>query len=188
MLFAVPLLPHLGRAAPFHHQVNFLVHVLLRFQRTLAWHLHHKATPLGLRAQQLNEVAAPAGALPRHQWQVMHAADADITEHRQPLALHKRVIRRGLLFKLAEASFFMTRRFVPVGQVFVVRHGVVSLRSVENQRVKSESNRRSYIWNDVPIMVNAGAKFSQSAPLQNAPTLQATSAIWMLLLREFLML
>ena len=64
VLFGVALLPDFGRASAFNHQVNLLVHVLLRVQRAARRHLHHKAAPLGLCAQQLQKVATAPGALP----------------------------------------------------------------------------------------------------------------------------
>ena len=67
VLFGVPLLPHLGGASTLDHEVDLLVHVFFWMQGASWGHLHHVATPFGLRTVELNVVALAPGALPRHQ-------------------------------------------------------------------------------------------------------------------------
>src|SRR5258706_10333174 len=127
MFPAVPFLPDLGRTAAFDDEEDLLVHVPLGMQGAHRRHLDDITAPLGLGAVELDEVALAAGALPRHQRQVLHLADADVAEHRNALRFHERVVGRGLLAELSEAGLLAARRLVPVGLILVVRHVVVSV-------------------------------------------------------------
>src|SRR5437879_12451350 len=118
----VTLLPAFGRAATLDDEKDLLVHVLLGIERARGRNLHDVAAPLGLGAVKLDIVAAPAGALPGRERQVLHPADADAAENWNALGLHEGVVRGRLFLELAEAGLARSGRLVPVGMVFFVRH------------------------------------------------------------------
>ena len=85
MLLGLALDPDFGRAAPFHDEVDLLIHVLFGVQRATGWHFNHIAAPLRLGAIELDEMALTARALPRHQGQVLDLGNANATENRDAL-------------------------------------------------------------------------------------------------------
>ncbi len=67
-------------------------------------------------------MAAPAGALPGRERQVLHAGEADAAENRESLGLHEGVVGSRLLPELAETGLLGAGGFVPVSLVFLVGH------------------------------------------------------------------
>src|SRR5882757_5020888 len=68
-------------------------------------------------------MASAAGALPGCEGQILHLADADAAEDGNALGLHEGVVRGRLLLELAEAGLARAGRLVPVGLLFLMRHG-----------------------------------------------------------------
>src|SRR5437773_10949519 len=95
----VTLLPDFGRAATLDDEKDLLVHVLLGIERARGRNLHDIAAPLGFGAVELDIVAAPAGALPGRERQVLHPADPDAAEHGDTLGFHEGVVGSQLLLE-----------------------------------------------------------------------------------------
>jgi len=137
----VTLLPDFGGAAALDDKKDLLVHVLLGIERAGGRDLHDIAAPLGLGAVKLDIVAAPAGALPGRERQVLHFAYADAAEHRDALGRHEGVVGGGLLLELAESGLARAGRLVPVGLVFFVRHDLALDVLIYGTQFRSFANR-----------------------------------------------
>src|SRR5258708_4239523 len=116
----VTLLPDFGRAATLDDEKDLLVHVPLGIERARVRDLDDVAAPFGLGAVELDIVAAPAGALPGRERQVLHSAYPDAAEHGNALGLPERVVRRRVLLELAESGLWRAGRFGARGLVFPV--------------------------------------------------------------------
>ena len=114
--------PDFGRAASLHDEVDFLEEMLLRVERAAPRHLDEIAAPFGFRAVKLDIGALAAQALPRHEGQVLHLADADIAETGNALGLHELVIGGLHPAPFAVAGPLSAGRLVPMNLARYIMH------------------------------------------------------------------
>src|SRR4030095_5465085 len=93
-LFGIAINPHFGGAAALDDKILLFVKMLLGIERAGTRNFYDVAAPQSLGAEQLNERAVAAGALPWFARQILHSAHADIAINRDPLGFHVVVIRR----------------------------------------------------------------------------------------------
>ena len=150
--------------------------MFLGVERAARRHLDHIAPPFGLGAVELDEMAAPAGALPRDERQILHLADADVAEHRNALGFHPGVIGGRLFLELAETGLPRARRLVPMGRLVILRimrHGV--LQNAYRSRLEhcggappAGCGSRASGIDDVPTSHVMDAKMAECAALSTA--------------------
>ena len=93
-LLRIAVYPDFGRAAAVNDEILLFVEMLFGIQRAGAGNFDDITAPQPFGAEQLNERAVAAHALPRFARQVLHPAHADIAINRNPLRFHEVVIRR----------------------------------------------------------------------------------------------
>ena len=120
-------LPHFGRAAAFDDEADLLVEMAFGVERARAGQLDHIHAPQAFGAEELDEGAAAAQALPVGERQVLHAPDADVAIHGQAFLIHEAVIGQLRPFEGSEACVLARFRFVPMR----AGHGVVHRCSPE---------------------------------------------------------
>src|SRR5262245_2398393 len=98
--------------------------MLLRVDSARARHLDDIAAPLAFRAVELDVAAAPARAFPRSERQVLHFADADVAEHRNPFRLHEDVVGRLRPAEFSETRPLSRGRLVPMRLAGNVMHAL----------------------------------------------------------------
>src|SRR5258706_11277533 len=84
--------PDFGGAAPFDNDHDLFIHVALGMQRAARRDFDTVAAPFAFRAEELDESAVAAHALPRLQRHVLDSFHADAAKDRDALALHEIVI------------------------------------------------------------------------------------------------
>src|SRR3954464_8974048 len=85
--------PDFGGTAAFHDHHDLFVHVALGIECAGARHLDDVASPLTLGAEELDERAVAAHAIPALERHVLHTPHADAAKDRNPLGFHVVVIR-----------------------------------------------------------------------------------------------
>src|SRR5882757_7695616 len=124
MALGLAFLPDLRGAPALHDKDDLLIKMAFDIERAGAWNLRHIHAPQPFGAVELDVTAASAETLPRRYRQILDATHANAAKYRNAFRLHETVIGHRLAQEFSEARILAGLRFMPMGLVGGVVHGM----------------------------------------------------------------